>query len=383
MSGKVLILGGGIIGLASALAAAGRGFAVTVIESGRPGGQASGAAAGMLAPYTENTDGPDAFFALCLASLRMYPGWLDEIGEASGRRIELHRSGSLAVAFNEADVLPLTARLAWQNRYGANAELVGASELRRLEPQLAPEIETALHIPEECHVYAPALVEALVAACRRRGVDIAAGAGRTVRLNLRADGVEAETEHAGAFAGDRLVICTGAWTGLLERELGLPLPVHPIRGQICAYPVPVGLVRRIVVSPQAYWTAKSNGTLVCGASEDVAGFDASVTERGIARLVRQGPKVFPILRDLAPVHRWAGLRPGTLDGRPLIGRIRHAPQVIVAAGHYRNGILLAPVTGEAVAALLAGEAPPVPLAAFDPHRFEAVRQVGAGGRGAG
>jgi len=375
MSERIVILGGGIIGLSTALAAAGRGFAVTVVESGKPGGQASGAAAGMLAPYTENPDGPDPFFALCLASLRMYPAWLDEIGEASGQKIGMQRSGSLAVALGEADVLPLTARMAWQNRYGANAELVDASELRRLEPLLSPDIETALYVPEEAHVYAPALVEALEAACRRRGVRIAAAAGRTVRLSLSADGVEVGTEHAGAFAGDQLVVCTGAWTGLFERELGLPLPVHPIRGQICAYPVPVGLIRRIVVSPQAYWTAKSNGTLVCGASEDVAGFDSSVTERGIARLVRWGPKVFPFLRDLEPVHRWAGLRPGTLDGRPLIGRLRHAPRVVVAAGHYRNGILLAPATGAAVAALLTGEAPPVPLEAFDPLRFAAARQV--------
>jgi glycine oxidase len=375
MSERIIILGGGIIGLSAAFAAAARGFSVTVVESGRPGGQASGAAAGMLAPYTENPDGPDPFFALGLKSLRMYPDWMAEIGEASGLRVELHRSGSLAVAFNEADVLPLTARMTWQNRYGAGAELVHSAELRRLEPLLAPEIGTALYVPEESHVYAPALVEALEAACRRRGVGIAAAAGLTVRLNLHADGVEIETEHAGTFTGDQLAVCTGAWTGLFERELGLPLPIHPIRGQICAFPVPIGLIRRIVVSPQAYWTAKSNGTLVCGASEDVAGFDASVTERGIARLVRWGPKVFPFLKDLEPVHRWAGLRPGTLDGRPLIGRLRHAPRVVIAAGHYRNGILLAPATGAAVAALLAGDAPPVPLEAFDPLRFTAVRQV--------
>jgi len=375
MSGRVVILGGGIIGLSAAFAAAAKGFGVTVVEAGRPGGQASGAAAGMLAPYTENPDGPDPFFALCLKSLRMYPDWAAAIEEASGRKIELRRSGSLAVALGEADVLPLTARMAWQNRYGARAELVGSSELRQLEPQLAPDIETALYLPEEGHVYAPALVEALESACRRRGVAIAAEAGRTVRLNLGADGVEIGTERAGTFTGDVLVVCTGAWTGLFERELGLPLPVHPIRGQICAYPMPAGLIRRIVVSPQAYWTAKNNGTLVCGASEDVAGFDTSVTERGIARLVRWGPKVFPILKDLEPVHRWAGLRPGTLDGRPLIGRLGHAPRVVIAAGHYRNGILLAPATGAAVAALLTGEAPPVPLDAFDPLRFTAVRQI--------
>lgn len=379
MSGRIIILGGGIIGLSAAFAAAGRGFAVTVVESGRPGGQASGAAAGMLAPYTENPDGPDPFFALCLRSLRLYPGWLDEIAEAAGQRIELHRSGSLFVAFSEADVLPLTARMAWQNRYGAGAELVDSAGLRRLEPLLSTEIRTALYVPEEAHVYAPALVDALEAACRRRGVGIIPDAGRTVRIGLCADGIEVETERAGTFAGDRLVVCTGAWTGLFERELGIPLPVHPIRGQICAYPLPIGLVHHIVVSPQAYWTAKDNGTLVCGASEDVAGFDASVTERGIARLVRQGPKVFPMLEGLEPVHRWAGLRPGTLDGRPLIGRLPQAPNVVIAAGHYRNGILLAPVTGEAVAALLTGEAPPVPLDAFDPLRFAAVRQVRYGG----
>lgn len=375
MSDSVIVLGGGIVGLAAAFAAAGRGFRVTVVESGRPGGQASGAAAGMLAPYSENLDGPDPFFALGLASLRMYPDWLDEIREASGTAIDMHRSGSLAVAFREADLLPLTARMKWQNRYGAKAELISAAELRQMEPLLAPEIEFALYVPQESHVYAPALVEALEAACRSRGVRIAAGAGSTVQLKLHADGVEITTERAGAFTGDRLVVCTGAWTGQFARELGLPLPIHPIRGQICAYPLPAGLVRRIVVSPQAYWTAKDNGTLVCGASEDVAGFDASVTERGIARLVRWGPKVFPILKDLEPVHRWAGLRPGTLDGRPLIGRLRHAPRVIIAAGHYRNGILLAPVTGEAVAALLTEEAPPLPLEAFDPHRFTAVRHV--------
>ena len=230
-------------------------------------------------------------------------------------------------------------------------------------------------MPEEGHVYAPALVEALESRLPPPGRRHHRG-GRPDRPAEPGCGRGRGRDGAGRNVhGDVLVVCTGAWTGLFERELGMPLPVHPIRGQICAYAMPAGLIRHIVVSPQAYWTAKNNGTLVCGASEDVAGFDASVTERGIARLVRWGPKVFPILKDLEPVHRWAGLRPGTLDGRPLIGRLGHAPRVVIAAGHYRNGILLAPATGAAVAALLTGEAPPVPLDAFDPLRFTAVRQI--------
>lgn len=372
MKDRVIVLGGGIIGLASALEAAARGFRVTVVEAGRPGGQASGAAAGMLAPYAENTDFPDPFFTLSLASLQLYPEWLASVEEASGRSIEWIRSGSLAVAFHEADIAPLQGRMAWQNRYGAQAELIDAAGLRQLEPMLSQEAAAALYVPGESHVYAPSLVAALEEACRRRGVSFLCESGPLQDIRLPQDGAELETEHGGIITGDRLIVAAGAWTGQFERWFGFPLPIHPIRGQICAYAVPQGIVRHMIHTPQAYWTAKGNGTLVCGASEDIAGFDSRVTERGIGRLVRFGPRVFPMLGELEPVHTWAGLRPATTDGKPLIGQLAEKPQAVLASGHYRNGILLAPVTAAAVGALLSGEEPPVPLEPFAPERFAAV-----------
>ncbi len=369
MADSVLILGGGIIGLACAFEASERGYRVTVLEAGEPGGQASGAAAGMLAPFSENPDQPDDFFRLSLDSLHRYPSWLAAIEEASGMKIEWLPSGSLNIVYHEADIEPLRTRVDWHNRFGAAAEIVDAAALRKLEPMLSHDVRAAVRYPHESHVYAPALVAALERACLNRGVRIVSMTGGTREVSAAPESVEVETERQGRFAADRLIVCTGAWSGAFERWFGLPIPVHPIRGQICAYPVPVGAVWHIVVSSQAYWTAKGNGTLVCGASEDVAGFDTAVTERGIGRLARWGPRAFPMLADLPLIHRWAGLRPATRDGMPLIGRLAELANVLLATGHYRNGILLAPATAAAVGALLDGRPAPVRLTAFAPERF--------------
>ncbi|PZD95126.1 glycine oxidase ThiO [Paenibacillus sambharensis] len=377
MAEHILVLGGGIIGLSCAFTAAERGFRVTVVEPHMPGGQASGAAAGMLAPFSENPEQPDDFFHLCRESLKLYPGWINRIEAASGEKIEWHETGSLNVVYHEADINPLYSRILWQNRYGADARLVMPEELREMEPALSHDVKAAVYYPHESHVYAPGLVAALEKACIARGVTIVCQAGDVEDVRVSDSGIAVTTANAGDLWADRLVVCAGAWSGLYERWFGITVPVHPIRGQICAYEVPFGEVRHMIFSPQAYWTSKANGTLVCGASEDVAGFDTSVTDKGIGRLVRYGPKTLPMLEQLPVVHRWAGLRPATRDGRPLLGFVSGMPQVVMAAGHYRNGILLSPVTAEAVVSLLEGRPAPVPLTAFSPGRFTA---VAGGGR---
>ncbi|UVI28659.1 glycine oxidase ThiO [Paenibacillus spongiae] len=370
MPEQVIVLGGGIIGLSCAFEAAQRGAHVTVVEPHEFGGQASGAAAGMLAPYTENPEQPDPFFHLCAASLRLYPEWLRHIESISGLNAELMNTGSLTVAMHESDLLPLQTRLAWQQAYGLRAELVEGSSLRLLEPSLSPAVTAALFCPDESHVYAPHLVQALEAACRRMGVKLISHAGAITLPGLNGQyGVQVKTAEAGTFTGDRLVVCAGAWACKYAEAFGFPIPIHPIRGQICAFDVPVRDVRHMVFSSQAYWVGKNNGTLVCGASEDVAGYDTSVTERGIERLVRFGPRLLPLLEGLRPIHSWAGLRPATRDGWPLIGPLPGRPDIILAAGHYRNGILLSPVTAAIVADLLTGRKPDGPIAAFAPDRF--------------
>ncbi|WP_010278328.1 glycine oxidase ThiO [Paenibacillus senegalensis] len=368
MREQVIVLGGGVIGLAVAFELAGRGHEVTVLEANRCGGQASGAAAGMLAPYSENGEGPDDFFHLCRSSLALYPRWQHEVKLASGCTFEYTESGSLYVGYHEADELAMAERMAWQNEWGAEVSILSGQELREREPRIHPEARSALYCPVESHLYAPDYVVALEEGCRQRGVRIIDELGM-----LRVESWQNElVVSAGAgqrFEADRLVISTGAWSGQYAEAFGLNLPVYPIRGQICAYEQPTRAVHHMVFSSQGYVVAKDNGTLVSGASEDVAGFDTSVTEKGIERLIRWNKRLFPYLEDVQPFHRWAGLRPATQDGYPLIGKLKGARQVIWATGHYRNGILLSPVTAKLVADLIDESVEEDMLKAFAPERF--------------
>lgn len=372
MTQHVLVLGGGVIGLSCAFELRRRGFAVTVLEQGRCGGQASGAAAGMLAPYSENVEEPDPFFRLCLQSLLLYPEWQRAVKEASGLDFEYSASGSLYVMYHEADVQAMQTRRLWQDEHGARSELLNASELCKLEPHIASEAIGALRYPGESHVYAPGYVKALEEACRRTGVAIRDGLERIDVVRWR-NGAEVRSEAADAtYRGDVLLVANGAWAGLLESALDMPIPVYPIRGQICAYATPDMPVRHMVFCSQGYVVGKRNGTLVCGASEDIAGFDTTVTRRGIDRLISWNGKLFPFLDRMNPFHEWAGLRPATQDGFPLLGKLSRSDSLLFAAGHYRNGILLSPVTAQVVADMLEGRIRDgLPLAAFDPERFGA------------
>lgn len=371
MAQSVIVLGGGIIGLSCAFEAARRGMRVTLLEPHAIGGQASGAAAGMLAPYSENTEQPDAFFQLCLQSLRRYPEWVDAVEQVSGLDAEWIKSGSVNVFLHEADMLPVQSRLTWQNRYGAKAELIGPSELRKLEPQLTMRAAAGIYTPEESHIYAPKLVAAAEEGCRKLNVALFPFAGAVERIAAHQDG-GVSVRMSGLLAerrADRLVVCAGAWSGAYERWFDLSIPVHPIRGQICSFDNAAGEVRHMVFSSQGYWVGKKNNRLVCGASEDAAGFDTTVTERGIGRLLRSSGRFFPVLEGRDADFRWAGLRPATRDGLPLIGQVKGHSAVIMAAGHYRNGILLSPITARLVGDLLEEKQPELPLGAFSPHRF--------------
>lgn len=370
MPQSVLLLGGGIIGLSCAFEAHRRGYRVTIVEQGKLGGQASGAAAGMLAPYSENTEQPDAFFQLCLRSLRLFPEWIRDVEEASGLQAEWIRSGSLNVFRHEADLLSAESRIRWHNAWGANEELVEASALRSLEPRLTGDAAFAVYSPEESHVYAPGLVAALEAACLRMGINIIDHAGELLSMEVNPSGgiVRMANVHNELLA-DRIVICSGAWSGQFEKWLGIDIPIHPIRGQICSYEGGMEEIRHMVFSSQAYWVGKNNGRIVCGASEDVAGFDTNVTERGIERLLRASKQWFPMLADRVAAHRWAGLRPATSDGLPLIGPVRGNASVILAAGHYRNGVLLSPVTAKLTSDWLDGSHNGQLELAFSPDRF--------------
>jgi glycine oxidase len=367
MSKHILVIGGGVIGLSAALECRHRGHEVTVLEANTCGGQASGAAAGMLAPYSEAGDEPDALFQLCQLSLRRTPDWVQKVEEESGVSVGYRKNGSLQVVFHEADAFLLESKRRWLREAGAEAEVVSGNRLGQMEPGLGKGAVAALWCPEEAHIYSPDYVQALQSACRKAGVRIREQLGRLIWQEHQGD-KRVESPVGEAFEGDEVVLAAGAWSCEWEQSLGIAVPVHPIRGQICAY-TGVDAPRHLVFTSQGYLVAKPNGTLVCGASEDVAGFDTRVTERGIRRLESWNKDVWPALQGEQPFHRWAGLRPATQDGFPLIGRLTRHPEVILATGHYRNGILMSPITAEIIADLVDEKSPALPLESYHPERF--------------
>jgi glycine oxidase len=368
MKESIVVMGGGVIGLSCAFELRRRGHQVTVLEINRCGGQASGAAAGMLAPYSENPEGPDAFFRFCLESLRLYPDWQEHVKQASGRTFEYTSSGSLYIAYHEADMLALEGRLLWQRQFGSSGSILEGDALFRLEPNLSRNVRAALHTPEESHLYAPHYVSALEQACRLTGVNIHENLDKLSVIEWRSE-IVIQSADQRLFSADQLLVCSGAWAQELSDTFGIHIPVYPIRGQICAYEVEKKPVQHMVFGNQGYLVAKENSTLVCGASEDVAGFDTTVTDKGIERLRKWNKQAFPFLENKTPFHRWAGLRPSTQDGLPLVGSLSDSSRVVFAVGHYRNGILLSPATAMLAADCVEGKNTVDYNQAFSPERF--------------
>jgi glycine oxidase len=368
MKESIVVMGGGVIGLSCAFELQRRGYQVTVLEINRCGGQASGAAAGMLAPYSENLEGPDAFFQLCLESLRLYPGWQERVKQVSGQTFEYTNSGSLHIAYHDADLLGLEGRLLWQRQFGSSGSILEGDNLFCLEPHLSRNVRAALYTPQESHLYAPHYVSALEQACRLMGVKIHENLDKLTIVEWQRE-ILIQSEDQQLFSGDQLLVCSGAWAQELSDTFDIHIPVYPIRGQICAYEIEEKPVQHMVFGNQGYLVAKENSTLVCGASEDVAGFDTSVTDKGIERLRKWNKQAFPFLENKNPFHCWAGLRPSTQDGLPLIGTLSSSNRVVFAVGHYRNGILLSPATAMLAADCIEGKNTSDFNQAFSPERF--------------
>lgn len=358
---SVCVVGGGAIGLATAWEAARRGVSTALVDPD-PARGASRVAAGMLAPVTEVHYGETDLLELNLAAASAWPQFAHGLAEASGSDPGYEQCGTVAVARDTDDLAAIERLFAYQRDLGLSVTRLRSKECRELEPALAPTTRGGVLVEGDHQVDNRKLVGALLAACQRSGVEQVADHAVSVAAG------EVRTASAGAIEADWIVVATGAWTSQLD---GLPDHVRrfvrPVKGQIVRLSgKPV--ITRVLRGEDAYLVPRSSGEIVVGATVEERGFDTSVTAGAVHDLLRAAFELVPDLRELAVVETGAGLRPGSRDNAPLIGVV--APGIAIATGHYRNGILLAPVTARAVIDLVLGETPSFDVAAFAPARAE-------------
>jgi glycine oxidase len=367
-AGDVVVVGGGVVGLGVAWRAAQAGMAVTVVDPA-PGRGASWAAAGMLAPVTEVHYGEQALLRLNLAAADRWPAFAAELEEAAGAPIGYRRCGTLTVARDADDNAALEDLYRFQLRCGLQVERLRSRDCRRLEPGLAPSVRGGVLAPGDHQVDNRAMADALVAAGERAGVRLLLG--RAAELLVDGERVTGVTLAGGAsLPAGTVVLAAGCWSrdlGGLAAEL-LP-PVRPVKGQLLHLrgPATDPLCRRNVRGLEVYVVPRADGRVVVGATVEEQGFDARVTAGAVHDLLRAALELLPDVAELELAETVAGLRPGSPDNAPLLGPAG-VDGLVVATGHYRNGILLAPVTADAVAELLVSGRVPAAIAAFRPDR---------------
>ena len=377
-SPDAVVVGGGVIGLGIAWRAALAGMAVTVVDEA-PGRGASWAAAGMLAPVTEVHYGERPLLSLNLAAAARWPAFAAEVEEASGLQVGYRPGGTLAVARDADDNAALEDLYQFQLRCGLEVERLRSRECRQLEPGLAPSIRGGILAAGDHQVDNRALVEALLVACQRAGVRMVRG--RVAELAVQADRVTGVLLAGGGpvpspadgetLAAGVVVLAAGCWSGGLGGLAAEVLPrVRPVKGQLLYLrgSADQPLCSRNVRGLEVYVVPRTDGRVVVGATIEEQGFDTTVTAGAVHDLLRAALELLPDVAELELAETVVGLRPGSPDNAPMLGPA--GPDgLVVATGHYRNGILLTPVTADAIAELLATGRAPEMLAPFAPGRF--------------
>src|SRR4051794_32138462 len=364
-----IFVGAGVIGLACAWRAAQRGGRVCVLERDRPAAGATGVAAGMLAPVGEASWGEDHLLALNFESLRRWPGFAEQLEGEAELEIGFARQGALHVAVDRDEAEELRRRYVLHRSLGLDSEWLRGSECRELEPGLATAVRGGANVPGEASVDPRKVVAALLVALERSGVAVHSGT-EVVAAERDAGVWRVETADRRAFDGAQIVLAAGCWSGQARWIPDRVPPVRPMKGEILTLRGPGAepVCDRIVAGERVYMVPRPDGRLIVGATVEERGFETTVTAGGVHELLRESYRLIPEIAELELVEATAGLRPGSPDNAPLIGP-GEAEGLLVATGHFRNGVLQAPVTADCVAALLAGEPAPVDLDPFSPQRF--------------
>src|SRR5262245_55334425 len=356
----VIVIGGGVVGLSIARQIAPR-HSVLLLDRGTTGGGTSWAAAGMLSPLSEaNDQGP--FFQLCSRSFELFGDFIHTLDAETG--IDCGYSdneGVLTLATSPETAGLLESRANWQKKAGFEVQLLSAAEVCRLEPLITAPVHNALFMPRERSVAPRRLINALRESCFNRNVEI--------RTGMRVESISSHSVRVGHmnFEAEAIILASGVWSGELK-GLDPPIPVQPRKGQILSLGGPPKAFHRMIRWQHSYFVPRRGGELIVGATEENAGFDRSITPAGIGQLLTEAQQVSSHVGRYPILEMWTGLRPGTPDQLPILGPSAiHG--VYYATGHYRNGVLLAPVTAAIMSDLIENRKPCVPIDSFLPSRF--------------
>lgn len=366
----VAIIGGGLIGSAAAFELAGRKLRVVVLDRQQPGRESSWAAAGMLAPGPDSPDshGSTKLVPLAKESLRLYPQFVAAIEETSGKPTGFAREGTLEIFHGASGEAVRDNFVAEHRRLGLSAEPIHLESARRMEPSLNSEAGVAAWLPGEATIDPRALVDAVLSAAANRGAQIRADCAATSLLmeGGRCAGVIAGGQRISA---GHVVITAGCYSGAMEDGIARYAPTRPVRGQMISLRHRDVKLTRVLRSANGYLVPRLDGRILAGSTLEDAGFEKSVTPAGLQKILSAALELAPALASAEILETWAGLRPGSPDDLPILGPT-DTEGLIVATGHYRNGVLLAPITAKLVREWITGGKASADAEAFSPLRFQ-------------
>jgi glycine oxidase len=364
-----LIVGGGVIGCAIAWRLAQAGLHVAVIERSEPGQEASWAAGGMLAPLAE-ADQSDAFLELALASRASYANFARELRAATGIDIEYRTEGTLYLALTDEDEQALQPRWQWQHAAGLNVKKLKADCVRKLEPSLTNQLRWALKFPDDHQVDNRRLSRALELAARKAGA-VFHTQTQVEAIDINHSRINGVFTSRGYIATSTAIIAAGSWsTSISLNTLSHLCRIQPVRGQMVALKMPEPALQHVIYAHHSYLIPRLSGVVIAGSTTEEVGFDKRITAGGINTILRNAIEIAPALAEQTIVETWAGLRPRAGDEWPVLGADGEIQNLIYATGHYRNGILLTPITAQAISELVSRGTTSIDLKPFSPQRFD-------------
>ena len=363
----VAIIGAGIVGCSIAFELAKAGVSVCVLERGGIGEESSAAAAGMLSgQHGVTTLG--SRYQLQVEARELHEQLADDLRERTGIDVGFCRWGLLELLFTPGDVRAADRCYAIQTQAGLRVQRLDREETLALEPALTPDLQGGIRYVDEAHVHNGRLTIALAEAARRSGAELRSGSPALALIHERERIVGVQTPTGSVYA-EAVIIANGAWSSELIRPLGLMLPVKPMRGQMLAVRTVPRAVNQIIYGRHMYIVPRPDGETLIGATVEDVGFRREVTLAGLEELIQAARHIAPEMMGLPVIRTWAGLRPGSPDGLPLVGPVEGLPGLILAVGHYRNGILLGPITGVLVKEWLVDHRQSPHLDLLRPERF--------------